>query len=172
MLNFFKTLLSFFMGTIQAPQIMSESYEKILDHAFDRMSEIFCTLAYGFSGIVLMLIGFLTSYFNVLYLYDKEGRLSVGAVAIGGITLFIIGYLFLYNSPQKPTSSKEKKNPVPPTPVISPLEVAIADVIQDFLSERQRARELARELERDLTKEKEFKEKAKSPEAKSEEALH
>ena len=116
-------------------------YEKSIDHVFDRLYEVLRFAAYGLAGITIMIIGFLTSYFNILYQFEKLGIFSIGAIASGGIVLFLIGLALIYDSKNKSirlhrvTTSKIPTHSTIKT--TSPIEQAIADMINDLIAERQ-----------------------------------
>jgi len=135
--NFATYLLNLFSGQKSDAPI----YEKIVDFAFERLYEMINVIAYGFSGIILVISGFLATYFNLLNQFDRMGYIYLNAVSTGGIVLIFIGFGILYNaSKQEVTTSTSRKDMAPPSP--SPVEIAVAALIQDFVKEREREREL------------------------------
>lgn len=143
---FFKTIFSFILESVTGLSPDGLIYEKILDLAFKRIYEVLNAIAYGLSGIILMITGFLVAYFNVLSQYDRVGSITMGAVASGGIVLIFIGFGIVYNNTKKDFTSPAIRTPQANlTPHTSPIELAVAALVQEFIKEREFSREKERE---------------------------
>lgn len=128
---------------MESKSVESSMYEKTIDHVFNRLSEIFALTAYGVSGIIIMITGFLSAYFNILYEYDKLGVAKLGAISIGGVALFILGLALIFNYSKRSVSYRNSKitQNRSESSNASPLEHAIVAIIQDFIVERQNERQ-------------------------------
>lgn len=145
MYNFLKNIFSFVMESLTGLSSDKSIYEKILDLAFKRIYEVLNSIAYGLSGIILMITGFLVAYFNILSQYDRVGTITVGAVAVGGIVLIFLGFGIIYNNTKKDFTAAIKTPPVNHPPLPSPIELAIVALVQEFIKEREFSREKERE---------------------------
>lgn len=145
MFDFLKTIYSFIIESLTGKKNDKFFYDKILDLAFDRVYEVLNTIAYGLTGIILMLTGFIFTYYNLLSQYDRIGTVDLGAVAIGGIVLIFIGFGIVYNNSRKfiTDTVKTTESSLMQTP--SPIENAIAAFIQDIVKEREYSREKEKE---------------------------
>lgn len=143
MFDFIKKIFLFLLGIIEDKSAVSSAYEKTIDHIFDRLYKLLSVVAYGVSGITIMLIGFLTAYFNILYQLEKLGIFTVGAIALGGIILFLGGLGLIYNSSRKSIRpfNDQSSNIKTQSSNVSPIEQAIVAIIHDYISERQNERQ-------------------------------
>jgi len=110
----------------------------IVDYAIARVRGMARSVALGFAGIVLILTGFLVSFFNVLSVYDDKGYFMMSAVAGGGLGICVLGAILLM------VASYKKHHPVAVTssemltqPVHGPIEQAVASIITDFINNRK-----------------------------------
>lgn len=146
MINFFKTILSFIFKSFTGQQTDDLLYVKMLDIASNRIYEMLNSIAYGLSGIIMMITGFFATYFNLLSQYDRVGTITIGAVAVGGIVLIFIGFGIIYNNTKKDFTPPIKAQKAIQNQVSSPIELAIAALLQDFVKEREFVREKEKEL--------------------------
>jgi hypothetical protein len=72
---------------LNGPSNEAPVYEKIIDLAAARLNIFINVITYGFIGVVLIMAGFLTSYFTLLSQYDRFGDVSFNAVTVGGLVL-------------------------------------------------------------------------------------
>ena len=141
MYNFFKTIFSLILESLTGLSSDGSIYEKTLDLAFKRVYEVLSAIAYGLSGMILMITGFLVAYFNILSQYDRVGTITVGAVAVGGIVLVFIGFGIVYNKTKKDYTAPQKILQTAQSPHPSPIELAVAALVQEFIKEREFSRE-------------------------------
>jgi hypothetical protein len=144
MSNLFGTLYTMVLNLFSGKNSGENIYETIIELTFSRIIELINILAYGVSGLIFLLSGFLISYFNLLSQYDRIGTISIGAVAIGGLVLCFIGFGILYNTATKKISTNIKHNTENKThheTYGSPIENAIAALVLDFVKEREEIRQ-------------------------------
>jgi hypothetical protein len=136
---------------LNGPSTEVPVYEKIIDLAAARLNIFINVITYGFIGVVLIMAGFLTSYFTLLSQYDRFGDVSFNAVTVGGLVLILLGFGVLYNSTNR--QEPVKKQHSRPVVTSSPMELALAALIQDFVTEREMSRELQKEKTRKMSNE-------------------
>jgi hypothetical protein len=155
MLNFLSSIYTVIIELLTGKESNSNIYEKIIDLSFNRVFELLNVLAYGVAGLILLLTGFLISYFNLLTQYDRVGTVNIGAVAIGGIVLCFLGLGILYNnSKSKKQNTNQLESALPTHKEIhsSPIENALAALLLDFVKEREENRNSERIMESDINK--------------------
>jgi hypothetical protein len=145
--NFFSSIFSYIIQSFTGPENSENIYAQMLDQAFDRLYRLLSIAAYGLSGVILLLVGVLVTYFSLLAQYDRVGTILLGAVPTGGLVLFFIGLGIIYNaSKMQSIQVVEKKHKASPEQQgqTSPLiEQAVALLIMDFIKEREQSREQA-----------------------------
>jgi hypothetical protein len=119
------------------------SYEKIINNIVLKINEFLSIIAYGLSGIILMIIGFSKAYFNYMEQYDQTGSIYLNAVQTGGIVLLLIGFGILYNATVKQSILMQQnlineKNQGSNSS--SKIETAISALILDYVKERELSR--------------------------------
>jgi hypothetical protein len=147
-LNILKVIFSSLLESLSTPSTDGPVYEKVMDHAFNRIYEVLNVIAYGLTGVILMITGFVVAYFNLLGQYDRIGVFAIDAVSIGGLVLSFIGFGIVYNSSRKQlrfSFFKETRPVEQPTNNSSPIEHALAAILMDFVKERELDREIAKE---------------------------
>ncbi|MES2801682.1 MAG: hypothetical protein V4654_04270 [Bdellovibrionota bacterium] len=130
-------ILSFIGSFLFGKRLLSIPYEVIVDYAIARVRGMAHSVAFGFVGIVLILTGFLVSFFNILSVYDDKGYFLMSAVAGGGLGICALGIIFIIAA-----SIKKSENLVRPSEVLthevhSPLEEAVASLIAEFVNNRK-----------------------------------
>lgn len=141
-MKIFSVIGSFLFGK----RLISIPYEVIVDYAIARVRHLFQSAAMGFAGIVLMLTGFLVTFFNLLSYYDLKGFFAMTAVASGGLSMLLIGIIFLGIARSKKSVSLVRPSDVLTQQIHSPLEEALALLITDFVKgrhEKSEARDTA-----------------------------
>lgn len=139
MFKIFSYLASILIGQLIGQQIRSAPYKAIVDYALAQMQSMARSAAFEFSGIVLILTGFLITIFNLLATYDLKGYLTMSAVAGGGITIFAMGSVvvliptFKKNKIEIEISPSEKRD----APSHSLFAEAFADLISEFVQNRK-----------------------------------
>ncbi|AZZ37505.1 hypothetical protein CIK05_12110 [Bdellovibrio sp. qaytius] len=130
-------ILSFIGTFLFGKRLLSIPYEVIVDYAIARVRGMAQSVALGFAGIVLILTGFLVSFFNVLSVYDDKGYFMLSAVAGGGLGICVLGAILIM------VASYKKHHPVITTAdvltqsVHSPIEEAVASLITEFINNRK-----------------------------------
>lgn len=150
MLELFSNILNYVLRLLTGASNEAPVYEKIIDLAFARLNEILNIVAYGFTGIVFIISGFLVTYFTLLSQYDRVGIIYLNAVAGGGLALTLIGFGILYNSTTRKVYEKKKIQKI--TNTTTPIEHALAALINDFVKEREFTRELSKKVDHEKRK--------------------
>lgn len=130
-------ILSYLVSFLFGKRLISIPYEVIVDYAIARVRLLVQSAAVGFSGIVLILTGFLVSFFNLLSYFDQQGRFAMTAVASGGLSMCLVGAIFLVFASFKKSVSLVRPSDVLTQQVHSPIEDAIAVLITDFVNSRK-----------------------------------
>jgi hypothetical protein len=146
MKSFFNSILSFIIQSLTGTTDSEDAYVQIIDQVFEKINNLLTISAYWLSGLVLLLVGVLVSYFNLLAQYDRVGTVVLGAVPTGGLVLSLIGSGIIYNASktQSNKTNQKKQRPIAEQQANQspPIEQAIALLIMDFIKEREQAREL------------------------------
>lgn len=130
-------ILSFVSSFLFGKRLISIPYEVIVDYAIARMRILVQSIAIGFTGLSLVLVGFFVSFFNLLSHFDQTGFFSMTAVARGGLLLCGIGFIFILFASLKKRVSLVQPSDVLTQQVHSPLEDAVALLVTDFVKNRQ-----------------------------------
>jgi hypothetical protein len=148
-------VLSFIASFLFGKKFISIPYEVIVDYAIARVRLLAQSAALGFAGIVLILTGFLVSFFNLLSNFDQKGYFAMSAVASGGLSILLIGVIVLLFASFKKSVSLVRPSDVLTQQVHSPLEEALATLITDFARSRKEKAdaEQATEQSMDTTRE-------------------
>lgn len=88
-------ILSLISSFLFGKRLISIPFEAMVDYAIVRMRILVQSVAIGFTGLSLVLVGFFVSFFNLLDQFDQTGYFSMTAVARGGLSLCGIGFIFL-----------------------------------------------------------------------------
>lgn len=143
MLIFFKEVLLNIVEKFFGKHSSENIYDFALTKAFNHLDDLFSTIAYRLVGIIIFIVGFTFTYFNLLNQYDSIENVKFGAVASGGIVLIFIGFGIIYNSKKDEKSSIKENitsleaNKTKP----SQMEEALAALIMDIIKEREINRE-------------------------------
>jgi hypothetical protein len=151
MFQLISNLFNYVIKLLNGPTDEAPVYEKIIDLAAARLNIFINVITYGFIGVVLIMAGFLTSYFTLLSQYDRLGDFYFNAVTIGGLVLILLGFGVLYNSTNR--QDHVKKQRTKPLVTSSPMEIALAALIQDFVLEREMSREILKEKSKRMSTE-------------------
>ena len=131
-------ILSFIGSFLFGKRLLSIPYEMIVDYAIARVRGMAQSVALGFAGIVLILTGFLVSFFNVLAVYDDKGYFMMSAVAGGGLGICVLGAAFVAAASYKKHHPIEKPTELMAhQPVHGPIEEAVASLITEFIHNRK-----------------------------------
>ncbi len=142
MFKLISTLLSYLLGQFMGAPQSSISYEQIMNASIEKIKNLLSAFILAIAGIALATTGFLAAYFNVLASYDQNGSWSFGAVAVGGLVLVLAGSIFIYFSTQASSRVKTSFQEKPePSNSPSPLELALASLVADYVRERAVKRE-------------------------------
>lgn len=132
-------ILRFIGSFLFGKRMLQIPYEVIVDYALARVKVMAQSAALSLVGIVLLLTGFLVSFFNTLSTYDQKGYFVLSAVAGGGLGICALGIAFLV------TANLKKEHAVKPSEVLhgvhSPIEDALAILITDFVNSRKEKHE-------------------------------
>lgn len=132
-------ILRFIGSFLFGKRMLQIPYEVIVDYALARVKVMAQSAALSLVGIVLLLTGFLVSFFNTLSTYDLKGYFVLSAVAAGGLGICALGIVFLV------VANYRKDHSLKPSEVIhgvhSPIEDALAALITDFVNNRKEKHE-------------------------------
>lgn len=140
-------VLSFFASFLFGKKLISIPYEVIVDYAIARVRLLAQSAALGFVGIVLILTGFLVSFFNLLSIFDQKGFFSMSAVASGGFSIGLVGIIVLLFASFKKSVALVRPSDVLTQQVHSPLEEALATLITDFAKSRKEKSEAEQSMD-------------------------
>lgn len=130
-------ILSFIGTFLFGRRLLSIPYEVMVDYAIARIRGMAQSVALGFAGIVLILTGFLVSFFSVLAVYDDKGYFMLSAVAGGGLGICALGGILIFAASYKKHHPIDKPSEFLTQPVHGPIEEAVASLITEFVNNRR-----------------------------------
>lgn len=132
-------ILTYIVSLLFGKRLISVSYEVIVDYAIARVRSMAKSAAMGFAGIVLLITGALVAFFNVLSTYDEKSVLLFSAVAGGGLSISGLGFLLILIASYRKSHTDHIAHPseVFGAQAHSPLEEAMANLINDFVANRR-----------------------------------